>query len=131
MRLFGRNDIVLLGCLAVALFVLFNQPLQQMFDFVREIEDTYQVRLLPALMILVGTFIFHQFRKREEARVAALTSAAAAAEATARSEEMGRRLPARSPKNRSRRLRSLMFRNWRQRARRGRWHGATDSGARS
>ena len=90
MRLFGRNDIVLLGCLAVALFVLFNPPLQQMFDFVREIEDTYQVRLLPALMILVGTFIFHQFRKREEARVAALTSAAAAAEATARSEEMER-----------------------------------------
>ena len=90
MRLFGRNDIVLLGCLAVALFVLFNRPLQEGFDFVREIEDTYQVRLLPALLILVGTFIFHQFRKRQEVRSAALASASAAAEATARAEEMER-----------------------------------------
>lgn len=90
MRLFGRNDIVLLGCLAVALFVLFNRPLQEGFDFVREIEDTYQVRLLPALLILVGTFIFHQFRKRQEVRSAAIASAAAAAEANARAEEMER-----------------------------------------
>jgi diguanylate cyclase (GGDEF)-like protein len=90
MRLFGRNDIVLLGGLAVALFVLFNRPLQEMFDFVREIEDTYNVRLLPALMILVGLFVFHQFRKREEVRVAALTSAAAAENATLRADEMER-----------------------------------------
>ena len=90
MRLFGRNDIVLLGCLAVALFVLFNRPLQEGFDFVREVEETYQVRLLPALLILVGTFIFHQYRKREEVRSAALASAAAADEATARAEEMER-----------------------------------------
>ena len=90
MRLFGRNDIALLGCLAVALFVAFNRPLQEMFDFVREVEDTYQVRLLPALLILVVTFIFHQFRKRQEVRLAALASATAAADATARAEEMER-----------------------------------------
>jgi diguanylate cyclase (GGDEF)-like protein len=90
MRLFGRNDIVLLGGLAVALFVLFNRPLQEIFDFVREIEDTYNVRLLPALMILVALFVFHQYRKREEVRVAALTSAAAAHDATLRAEEMER-----------------------------------------
>jgi diguanylate cyclase (GGDEF)-like protein len=90
MRLFGRNDIVLLGCLAVALFVLFNRPLQEGFDFVREIEETYQVRLLPALLILVGTFIFHQFRKRQEVRSAAIASAAQAQEATARAVEMER-----------------------------------------
>ena len=90
MRLFGRNDIVLLGFLALALFVLFNRPLQEGFDFVREIEETYQVRLLPALLILVGTFIFHQFRKRQEVRSAAIASAAAAAGATARAEEMER-----------------------------------------
>jgi diguanylate cyclase (GGDEF)-like protein len=90
MRLFGRNDLVLLSGLAVALYVLFYQPLQHMFDFVREIERTYQVQLLPALMILVGLFVFHQYRKREEVRVSALTSAAAAAEAISRSEEMER-----------------------------------------
>ena len=90
MRLFGRNDLVLLSGLAVALYVLFYQPLQHMFDFVREIERTYQVQLLPALMILVGLFVVHQYRKREEVRVSALTSAAAAAEAISRSEEMER-----------------------------------------
>jgi len=90
MRLFGRNDIVLLGSLAVALWVLFSQPLQRVFEFIRDVEDTYQVHLLPALMILVGMFIFHQYRKREEVRVAALASATAAQEATARSEEMER-----------------------------------------
>ncbi len=90
MRLFGRNDIVLLGTLAIALWVVFSQPLQGVFEFVRDIEDTYQVRLLPALMILVGMFIFHQYRKREEIRLGALASAAAAEAATARAEEMER-----------------------------------------
>jgi diguanylate cyclase (GGDEF)-like protein len=90
MRLFGRNDIVLLGTLVVALFVLFNQPLQQMFEFVREIEDTYKVRLLPALMILVSVFMFHQYRKREEVRLAATAASSAAQEATSRADEMER-----------------------------------------
>ena len=90
MRLFGRNDIVLVGALALGLIVLFSQPLQGVFDFVRDIEDTYQVRLLPALLILVGIFTFHQYRKREEVRVAALASATAAADATTRAEEMER-----------------------------------------
>ncbi len=79
-----------MGALALGLIVLFSQPLQGVFDFVRDIEDTYQVRLLPALLILVGIFTFHQYRKREEVRVSALASAAAAADATARAEEMER-----------------------------------------
>ena len=90
MRLFGRNDVVLLGGLAVALFVIASQPLQQMFDRVRDIEEAYGLRLMPALMILVGVFIFHQFRKRDEMRVAALAAAATAEEATARATEMER-----------------------------------------
>jgi diguanylate cyclase (GGDEF)-like protein len=90
MRIFGRNDIVLLGTLVVALSLVFSQPLQAVFDFVREIEDTYQVRLLPPLMILVSVFMFHQYRKREEVRVVALASASAAEEATTRAEEMER-----------------------------------------
>src|SRR6188474_370609 len=90
MRLFGRNDIVLLGGLALALFIVFSQPLGKMFDFVSEIEDTYQVQLLPAFMILVALYSFHQVRKREEVRVAALASASAAAHATARADEMER-----------------------------------------
>ena len=90
MRLFGRNDIVLLGGLALALFIVFSQPLGKMFDFVSEIEDTYQVQLLPAFMILVAIYSFHQVRKQQEVQVAALASASAAAHATARAEEMER-----------------------------------------
>jgi hypothetical protein len=47
-------------------------------DFVREIEDTYEVKLLPAFMILVALYP-SQVRKREEAAGRRLASAAAAA----------------------------------------------------
>ena len=90
MRLIGRNDLVLLGGLTVALFVIFSQPLQQLFDRIRVIEEAYGLRLLPALMILLGVFIFHQFRKRDEMRVAARASATAAEEAMARAQEIQR-----------------------------------------
>src|SRR4029078_7392098 len=90
MRLFGRNDIILLGGLAVALFIVFSQPLGKRFEFVREIEVTYQLKLLPAFMILVALYSFHQVRKREEVRSAALASEAAAGGATGRAEEMER-----------------------------------------
>jgi diguanylate cyclase (GGDEF)-like protein len=90
MRLFGRNDLVLLGALAVGLIVLFNPPFERVFDFVRDIEDMYQVRLLPALLILVGAFVFHQYQKREEVRLGALAAASAAKDATARADEMER-----------------------------------------
>lgn len=90
MRLVGRNDLVLLGGLAVALFVIFSQALEQLFDAIQEIEDASGLRLLPALLILATVFVFHQLRKRQEMRLEALAAAAEARQATDRAAEMER-----------------------------------------
>src|SRR5688572_23977787 len=90
MRLVGRHDLVLLGGLAVALFVVFSQALERMFDLIREIEGASGLRLLPALVILTGVFIFHQLRKRHEMRAEALAAAAEARQATELAAEMER-----------------------------------------
>ncbi len=90
MRLVGRNDFVLLGGLAVALFVIFSRALEQLFDVIRDVEQSRGLRLLPALLILASVFIFHQLRKRQEMHAEALGAAAAARQATERAAEMER-----------------------------------------
>ncbi len=90
MKLVGRHDLFLLGGLAVALFVVFSQALEQLFDRIRDIEASSGLRLLPALVILAGVFVFHQLRKRHEIRAEALAAAAAARQATERAAEMER-----------------------------------------
>ena len=81
---------MLLGGFAVALFVVFSQALERMFDLIREIEESSGLRLLPALVILTGVFIFHQLRKRHEMRAEALAAAAEARQATELAAEMER-----------------------------------------
>jgi diguanylate cyclase (GGDEF)-like protein len=90
MRLVGRNDLVLLGGLTVALFVVFSRYLESLVDYVRTVEEARGLRLLPALLILASVFVFHQLRKRQEMRVEALGAAAAAQLATERAAEMER-----------------------------------------
>jgi diguanylate cyclase (GGDEF)-like protein len=90
MRLVGRNDLVLVGGLAVSVFVVFSRALEQLFDLIREIEDTSGLRLLPALLILVSVLAFHQLRKRHELGVEAHGAAEAARQATERAAEMER-----------------------------------------
>jgi diguanylate cyclase (GGDEF)-like protein len=90
MRVAGRNDLVLLGGLAVALFVIFSRALEQLLDAIQEIEDSSGLRLLPALLILASVFVFHQLRKRHEMRVEALAASEAARQATDRASEMER-----------------------------------------
>src|SRR5687768_17080283 len=90
MRLVGRHDLVLLGGLTVALFVVFSRYLENLVDYVRTVEEARGLRLLPALLILASVFVFHQLRKRQEMRVEALGAAAAAQVATERAAEMER-----------------------------------------
>ena len=59
-------------------------------DYVREIEETRGLHLLPALFILATVFSFHQLRKRQEMRDEAQSVARAAKEATERAAEMSR-----------------------------------------
>ncbi len=90
MRLVARNDLVLVLGLSLALFVIFSRPLAQLLAYVRQIEETHGLQLLPALVILATFFSFHQLRKRQESRLEAIGAAHAAQEATERAEEMSR-----------------------------------------
>lgn len=90
MRLAGRNDVVLMVGLTVALFVIFSQPVSRLLDYIREIEAARGLHLLPALFILATVFSFHQIRKRQEMREEARAVAADANSATERASEMSR-----------------------------------------
>jgi diguanylate cyclase (GGDEF)-like protein len=90
MRLIGRHDVVLLGGLVVALFVVFSPTLERVLDYVRAVDEARGLRLLPGLLILASVFVFHQLRKRQEIRTAAAGAAATARLATERAAEMER-----------------------------------------
>jgi diguanylate cyclase (GGDEF)-like protein len=90
MRVMGRNDAVLMLGLTVALFVIFSGPVASLLDYVREIEETRGLHLLPALVILATILGFHQLRKRQEIRAESVSVARAAQEATERAAEMSR-----------------------------------------
>src|SRR5688500_15556559 len=90
MRLIGRNDLFLLVGLTIALFAIFSGPLARALDFVIQIDQARQVRLLPGLVILTVVYIVHQQRKRLEMRASALSAAAEARQATERAAEMER-----------------------------------------
>jgi diguanylate cyclase (GGDEF)-like protein len=90
MRLMGRNDVVLIVGLTVALFIVVSGPASRFLDYVRAIEATRGLHLLPALVILTTIFSFHQLRKRQEMRAEAHSVACAAREATERASEMSR-----------------------------------------
>ncbi|MGE0592049.1 MAG: diguanylate cyclase [Vicinamibacterales bacterium] len=90
MRLVGRNDLMLLAGLTVALFVIFVEPVARLIEYAREIEQARGLQLLPGLVILTGVYIFYQLRKRHEIRALALAAEADAHQARARESETAR-----------------------------------------
>lgn len=66
MRLGSRNDVVLLGGLAVALFVGLSRRIGDLLDYAHQIDRNTGLQLLPALIILTGVFILHLVRKRQQ-----------------------------------------------------------------
>ena len=87
-RLITREDTSLTVALIAATIILFRQPLRYVLDVVQDIEGRYQLDLLPALMLLVMVFSFHQYRKWAIARAEARTAAADAAQARTQSMRM-------------------------------------------
>src|SRR5687767_5224015 len=90
MRLVTRDDTSLMVALIVGTIVLFQQPLHFVFEIAREVESRYHLDLVPALTIVAGVFIFHQYRKRQLARAEALIASAAADRARTRAAELER-----------------------------------------
>lgn len=87
-RVTGRHDPLLLAGLAFALLVVFQPSIQQGLEFAREIEQTYGVGLLPALLILTVMFVFHQHASRRESKAEAAAAALEAAQARGRAQEL-------------------------------------------
>lgn len=88
LRLTGRHDSLLLAGFAVALLVVFQSPIQRLLDEARDVERTYGVALLPALLILTVMFVFHQHGKRREMKAQAAAAAVEAQQARARAQEL-------------------------------------------
>jgi diguanylate cyclase (GGDEF)-like protein len=86
----GRNDVGLVVGLFVAVFVVFSEPVSRLLDFVRDIEESFHLHLVPALFLLATVFSFHQLRKRQQMRHDAEVVAMTAKDATERASEMSR-----------------------------------------
>ena len=89
-RLIARNDIYLLLGLTVATFVIFSRPLTRVLEYTRDIERTWELQLLPGLVILAVMLMFHEVRKRHDMREDALAAAAEATQARIHAAEMER-----------------------------------------
>jgi diguanylate cyclase (GGDEF)-like protein len=89
-RLIDRNDTSLAIALIASVLVIFQKPLHLLVDAARAVELQYNIDLLPGLTVLVGTFGFHQYRKRQQARAAASAASSEASLARARSIELER-----------------------------------------
>ena len=88
LRIKGRHDSLLLIGFTLALLVIFERSIQYSLDIARDIENTYGVALLPALLILTIMFVFHQAAKRREASAEATAAAIEASAARERAMEL-------------------------------------------
>ncbi len=90
MKLFGRQDLLLIGALTTALIVIFSSPISRLLDYAREIERQSGLTLLPALVLLTVAFVFHQFRRNSQEHAKAAAAETATREAQHRAEELER-----------------------------------------
>lgn len=90
MRLITRHDATLVVGLIAGTVVVFQRPLRFVWDAARDVQERYNVDLLPALTIFISVFIFNEARKRQRSKAEAALAAAEAAQARLRSAELER-----------------------------------------
>src|SRR5689334_6180651 len=90
MRVFGRQDALLIGALATALIIVFSSQISRLLDFAREIERQSGLTLVPALVLLIGAFFFHQYRRNHLQQAKAEAAMVAIKHAEHRAEELER-----------------------------------------
>ena len=78
MRQFVRQNGLLLIGLALSLVVLLTPPIGQLLDLINDFERQSQLRVVPALVVLIGAYLFNQTRKRHHTHSQAAAEAAAA-----------------------------------------------------
>ena len=90
MRLIARRDTSLVVALVAGTLILFERPFRWLLDLTHDIETRYQVDLLPALTLMVMVFVFHQYKKRLQAKMALAALASEMAEARAHTQGLER-----------------------------------------
>ena len=88
MRLITRNDTSLVVGLIAGTVVIFQRPLRFVWESAMDLQERYQVDLLPALTIFAGVFLFHEARKRQQAKAETRAAAVEAGQARLRSAEL-------------------------------------------
>ncbi|MEZ5286998.1 MAG: diguanylate cyclase [Vicinamibacterales bacterium] len=90
MKIFGRQDLLLLAGLVAAILILFSAPLSRLLAFAREMEERTGLSLLPALLLLAVILAFHQMRKLYTRQAEAAVTRVAREAETVRTSEMER-----------------------------------------
>jgi diguanylate cyclase (GGDEF)-like protein len=90
MNLVDRHDSALIIGLAVAVMIVFAQPIRRLVDVARDVERSSGLALIPALIILTVVFVFNQQAKRREAKAQAEAAEAEAIRARAHAVDMER-----------------------------------------
>ena len=90
MRIFGRQDTLLIAALTTALVIVFSSSISRALDYAREIERQSGLTLVPALVLLIGAFFFHQYRRNHMQQAMAEAAMIATKDAERRAEELER-----------------------------------------
>src|SRR4051812_38596857 len=90
MRLYSRNDTLLIAGLTAAAVVVFAKPLSQLLETAREVESASGLGLIPGLIILTVVLLLHAQGRRQEAKSQTTASAAEARQARERALELER-----------------------------------------
>lgn len=90
MRLYSRSDLVLIGGLTAAGFVVFSGPISTGISMAGEIEKAWGLNLIPGLLILTAVLIVHTQSRRQEFRTQSQTAGAEAHQAQERAAELER-----------------------------------------
>ena len=89
-RLIAKTDTSLVVALVAGTVAVFQQPLHFVWDVARDVQERYHVDLVSALTIFAVVFVFHEFRKRQQATADALVDAGEATATRARADALER-----------------------------------------
>jgi diguanylate cyclase (GGDEF)-like protein len=90
MRVFGRQDLLLLVGFSAAFVIVFSKPISRLFDYAREVEQQSGLTLLPALFLLTGVLTLHQLVKKNQVQAQAAAAQIAIEAAEKRAGELER-----------------------------------------
>ncbi len=90
MKIFGRQDFLLIAALTTALIIVFSSSISRLFDWARETERQTGLTLMPALVLLLAVYCIHQFRRRNEMQAQADAAQVSTREVQHRAEDLER-----------------------------------------